>query len=50
MILMLWHSRKLWAMNSKGQVVTKIQERGNVQNNRDNFRVLELFCVIYYKW
>lgn len=37
-------------MNSKGQVVTKIQERGNVQNNRDNFRVLELFCVIYYKW
>lgn len=37
-------------MNSKGQVVTKIQERGNVQNNRDNFRVLKLFCVIYYKW
>lgn len=34
-------------MNSKGQVVTKIKERGNVQNNRDTFNVLKLFCVIY---
>lgn len=37
-------------MNSKEQVVTKIKERGNVQKNKDNFRVLKLFCVIYYKW